>query len=61
MHVFVYCTVKSFLDIGVSDHKRSGRPRMLYMPQVITLLGQELTEILSKNKKMGKWILHLEP
>ena len=33
--VFVYRTVKLFLDKGgVSDHKRSGRPRMVRTPHV---------------------------
>ena len=36
LHVFVYRTVKLFLDTGgVSDHKRSSQSRMVHMPQVI--------------------------
>ena len=34
--VFVYCSVKLFLDTrGVSDRKRSGWPREVHTPQVI--------------------------
>ena len=34
--VFVYHTVKLFLDMGgVSDRKRSGKPCVVHMPQVI--------------------------
>ena len=50
MSVFVYCTVKLLLDTGgVSDRK------------LLMLLGQELTEILSKKSWLGKWILYQEP
>ena len=36
MRVFVNRTIKLFLDMGgVSDHKRSGWPYMVHMPQVI--------------------------
>ena len=58
------CIELLFLDMrGVNDHKRSSRPCMVPTPQVIMLLGQELTEILSKNKKswLRKWILCQEP
>jgi hypothetical protein len=36
MHVFVYHTVKLFLDMGgVNDHKRSGLYCVDHVPQVI--------------------------
>ena len=39
MHVFVDYTVKLLLDRGgVSDHKRSGRPHVVHMPQVMKTL-----------------------
>ena len=52
MCVFVYRTVKMFLETGGV----SGRPRVVRRPP-------ELTEILSENKRswLGKWILRREP
>ena len=56
--VFVYPTVKLFLDTGgVKD--TAGLARFVRY-RLLMLLGQELTEILCKNKKswFEKWILH---
>ena len=64
MRVFVYCTVKLFWDTGVvSDHKRSTRPRVVHMPQVINALGSRIIRNPLTNKKswLRKWILHQEP
>ena len=42
MHVFVYRTVKLFLDMGaVSDRKRCGRPRVVRTPQVINAVKNQ--------------------
>jgi hypothetical protein len=54
---FVYHTVKLFLYTrGVSDRKRSGWPcsyAWFICHRLLMLLGHELTEILSENKKHG--------
>ena len=51
MHVFVYRTVKLFLDMeGGSDCKQSSRLTWFVHHRLLKLLGQELTEILSEKK-----------
>ena len=43
--VFVYLTVKLFLDMGgVSDHKRSGWPRKDCTPQVIEAVRSRINQ-----------------
>jgi hypothetical protein len=45
MCVFVCHTVKLFLDVGgVSDHKRSGWPCMIHMPQVINTVRSRINQ-----------------
>ena len=59
----VYCTVKLFLDTGEVTVKDPSGLAWFVRNRLSMLLGQELTEILSENKKswLGKWILRREP
>ena len=52
MLVFVYRTVKKlFLDTGeVSDHKRSGQPRVVHTPQVINAVRSRINKNLVRKQ-----------
>ena len=57
MLVFVYHTVKLFLDTGgVGDHKRSCWPRMVHIPQVINAVWSRIDQnpVQEKNKIMAE-------
>ena len=45
---------------AVSDHKKSGRLHMVHH-RLLTLVGQELAEILSENKKIMAWEMDFAP
>ena len=61
---FVYCMVKLFLYTGgVSDRKRSGQPRVVFMPQINKAVSSRINwNPIWKQKKswLGKCILHQE-
>ena len=63
MWVSVYCTVKLFLDTGEVTIKDLAGLVWFICQKSLMLLGQELTKILSENKKswLRKWILCREP
>ena len=49
----MYHTVKLFLDTGgVSNCKRSSQPHMILGHRLLMMLGQELSEILSRKPKI---------
>ena len=53
MRVFVYRTVKLFLDAGgVRDHKDPADFAWFVRHKLLMLLGQELTKLLSEKKKL---------
>ena len=54
--VFLYCTVKLFLDMGgVSDRKRSGQPCVVSTPQVINAVRSRINRNPVRKQKIMAW------
>jgi hypothetical protein len=62
MHVFVYHTVKLFLDTrGVSDCKRSGQPCVVHTPQVINAVNSRINQNPVQKQKIMAWKMNTVP
>ena len=60
MHVFVYHTVKLFLDTG-SHRKRSSWPHVIHMPQVINAVSSRINQNSVQKQKIMPQEMDIAP